>query len=158
MEIKTTKDLAGYLTEKMKGMERGYKLMWDLEDCLKELDPLYHSFLNRSTVDISYAGFLVCTLTLKCKREAKKGWLSHVQYTFFVDSFTPAKGEEDVVIADVIEKAKAHKQKREQAEQDKAASFLEQLAEHGFKDIEELARILYNASKEQKLFLRSRMY
>ncbi len=86
-------------------------------------------------------------------------WRYHGRYTFVVDSFVLAKGEEDVVIADVIERAKARQQKCEQAEQDKAASFLEQLAEHGFKDMEELARwIQYNASKEQRSFIRSRVY
>ena len=89
MEIKTTKDLATYLTEKLRGMEKDYKFSLKLKNCLKELDIYYHSFLDRSTVDISYAGFPVCSLTLKCKRVDR----GYRRYTFFVDSFTPAKKE-----------------------------------------------------------------
>ena len=162
-EIKTTKDLAAYRTEKMKGCSRGNNATfnWDISNCLEKIDSNYHAIIGRNTVEVFYAGFPVCSLTLKCKREAKKAyaWSSYEYYTFFVDSFALAKGEEDAVIADVIERAKAHQQKREQAEKDTAASFLEQLAEHGFKDMEALAHwIQYNASKEQKSFIRSWVY
>ncbi len=35
MEIKTTKDLAAYLTEKLRGTEKESFFRWELEKCLK---------------------------------------------------------------------------------------------------------------------------